>query len=157
VLVRSPLLTDLDLIDRVAGGDGEIQRFVAMRAPGLHGRVGGLAEVGEPRPAWNCCRIPARGSPLSFRRMVERHGHEAVLREALIADPRLPSDCRHMLLVKLGEALLRTAPLVLALMGETRAERMTRAACLRASVTLIEATPEDEYMALVEHLRLAAI
>ena len=27
------------------------------------------------------------------------------MREAMIADPRLPADCRHMLLVKLGEAL----------------------------------------------------
>ena len=37
--------------------------------------------------------------------MAERHGHVAAVREAMIADPRLPADCRHMLLVKLGEAL----------------------------------------------------
>lgn len=154
VLVRSPLLTDLDLIDRVAGGDGDVQRFVAMRAQVSMAVSAALAEVGEEEACLELLQNSgARIANLSFRRMVERHGDSAILREALIADPRLPADCRHMLLVKLGEAL-RSAPLVLALMGERRAERITRAACVRASVTLIEATPEDELTALVEHLRL---
>jgi uncharacterized protein (DUF2336 family) len=90
---------------------------------------------------------------LSFRRMSERHGHLASVREALIADERLPADCRHMLLVKLGE-MLKGSPLVLALMGPVRAERMMRDACVKASVTLIEGTRADEHAALVEHLRL---
>lgn len=154
VLVRSPLLTDLDLIDRIASGDGAIQRFVAMRASVSMAVAAAIAEVGEAEACHELLQnTGAQIAALSFRRMVERHGHVAVLREALIADARLPSDCRHMLLVKLGEAL-STAPLVLALMGERRAARITKAACLRASVTLIEATPETELAALVEHLRL---
>ena len=154
VLVRSPLLTDLDLIDRIASGDGAIQRFVAMRASVSMAVAAAIAEVGEAEACHELLQnTGAQIAALSFRRMVERHGHVAVLRETLIADARLPSDCRHMLLVKLGEAL-STAPLVLALMGERRAARITKAACLRASVTLIEATPETELAALVEHLRL---
>lgn len=154
VLVRSPLLTDLDLIDRIASGDGTIQRFVAMRPSVSMAVAAAIAEVGEAEACHELLQNSgAQIAALSYRRMVERHGHVAVLREALIGDARLPSDCRHMLLVKLGEAL-SSAPLVLALMGERRAERITRAACLRASVTLIEATPEEELTALVEHLRL---
>jgi uncharacterized protein (DUF2336 family) len=154
VLVRSPLLTDLDLIDRVATGDVEIQRFVAMRARISRAVSAAIAEIGE---AAACLELLGNDgadiAALSFRRMVERHGHVASVREALIADSRLPSDCRHILLVKLGEAL-RAAPLVRALMGERRAHSLTQAACLRASVKLIDSTPESEHMALVEHLRL---
>ena len=76
--------------------------------------------------------------------MAERHGHVGSLREAMIADPRLPADCRHMLLVKLGEAL-KTSPLVMALMGSARADRVMNDACVKASVTLIEGTRPEEH------------
>lgn len=154
VLVRSPLLSDLDLIDRVATGDVEIQRFVAMRARLSMAVSAAIAEVAEPEACLELISNPgAEIAALSFRRMAERHGGDAALREAMLGDARLPSDCRHMLLVALGEAL-RTAPLVRALMGEARAETMTREACTRASITLIDRTPDTEHMALVEHLRL---
>ena len=58
-----------------------------------------------------------------------------------------------MLLVKVGEAL-RKSPLVVALIGSARAERVTRDACAKACVTLIDGTRMDEHAALVEHLRL---
>jgi uncharacterized protein (DUF2336 family) len=154
ILVRSPLLTDLDLVDRVATGDVEIQRFVAMRGRVSMAVSAALAEVGEPEACMELlANEGAEIAALSFRRMAERHGHLPGPREAMLADARLPSDCRHMLLVKLGEAL-KAAPLVQALMGERRAEKITRAACMRASVALIDSTSEAEYMALVEHLRL---
>jgi uncharacterized protein (DUF2336 family) len=86
--------------------------------------------------------------------MAERFGAIARLREALLADRRLPADCRHVLLVKLSEAL-KGAPLVVALMGGARGERVMREACVKASLTLIEKTRADEHEALVEHLRLA--
>ena len=105
----------------------------------------------------DACLPLANASPtiaaLSFRRIAERHGQLADIREALIADTRLPADCRHMLLVKVGEAL-RRSPLVVALIGQARAERVTRDACIKACVTLIEAPASEEYAALIEHLRL---
>jgi uncharacterized protein (DUF2336 family) len=90
---------------------------------------------------------------MSFRRMAQRHGHVARLRETMISDPRLPSDCRHLLLVKLGEAL-RQSPLVVALMGASRAERVMHDACVKASLAVIDGTRPNEHGALVEHLRL---
>lgn len=154
VLVRSPLLTDADLIDRVAASDGPIQALIAARPAVSMSLSAAIAEVG----ALEACVALARNggadiASLSFRRMAERHGHAAALREALLNDPRLPSDCRHMLLVKLGEAL-KAAPLVVALMGPARAERVTREACQRASLTLIDNTGRGEHAALIEHLRL---
>jgi uncharacterized protein (DUF2336 family) len=154
VIARSPLISDLDLIDRVADGTGATQVLVARRA-GVSMQVSAaLAEVGEPQA---CLALLANGSAviasLSFRRIAERHGHLAAVREALIADPRLPAECRHMLLVKVGEAL-RGSPLVAALMGPARAERVLRDACVRACLTVIDRTGAEEHEALVEHLRL---
>jgi uncharacterized protein (DUF2336 family) len=154
ILVRSPLLSDVDLIDRVAASRPSIQALIASRPVVSMSLSAAIAEVG----ALEACRVlvtneGAAVASLSFRRIAERFGHEAALREALLNDPRLPGECRHMLLVALGEAL-RHAPLVRALIGEARAERVTREACVRASLTLIEHTPLDEHAALIEHLRL---
>ena len=70
---------------------------------------------------------------ISFRRMIERHGENAGLRGALLRHPRLPSDCRHMLVVRVGDVLKRSTLLQRSI-GATRAERVTRDACVRASL-----------------------
>jgi len=154
VLARSPLFTEADLIDRVASSAPAIQKIIAARANASISLAAAIAEVGD---AGACAALLANSSAaiagLSFRRIAERHGHIAGLREAMIADQRLPADCRHMLLVKVGEAL-RSSRLVVALIGSARAERVTRDACAKACVTLIDGTRMEEHAALVEHLRL---
>lgn len=154
ILVRSPLLTDYELIDLVGSGEPRVQQLIAMRARVSMALSASIAEVGT---AEACLELVGNSgaeiAALSFRRMVERHGDHAGLREALIADARLPSDCRYMLLMRTGEAL-RNTPLVRALMGPARAEKLTKDACSKASITLIEGTRADEHEALVEHLRL---
>jgi uncharacterized protein (DUF2336 family) len=154
VLALSPLLTDHDLIDLVASGSDVAQTWIASRARVSMGLSAAIAEVAC---AAACVDLVTNSgadiASLSFRRMAERLGHEAQLREALIADARLPGETRHMLLMKLSEAL-KEAPLVRALMGPARAERVMREACIRASLTLIESTRREEHAALVEHLRL---
>ncbi len=154
VLACSPLLTDTDLIDRVATGQKATQKLIAGRPVVSMTVSAALAEIGD---AEACAALLANGgadiASLSFRRMAERHGHLAAVREALIVDARLPADCRHMLLVKLGETL-KGSPLVQALMGAARADRIMRDACVKASLMLIEGTCAEEHAALVEHLRL---
>ena len=154
VLARSPLLTDADLIDRVASGQKATQKLIAGRPVVSMSLSAAIAEIGEP----DACAVLLANSgadiaSLSFRRMAERHGHIGPVREAMIADSRLPSDCRHMLLVKLGDAL-KGSPLVVALMGAARAERVLKDACVKASLTLIDGTRTDEYGALIAHLRV---
>src|SRR5690606_16555885 len=113
-----------------------------------------VAEVGEAKACLALLRNGgAQIAALSFRRMIERHGTHAAVRAALASDRRLPSDCRHLLLVQVGEAL-SSARIVQALMGSERAEKLTREACVKASLTLIDATEPREHAALVEHLRL---
>ena len=154
VLARSPLLTDSDLIDRVATGQRATQKLIAGRPVVSMAVAAAIAEVGE---AEACAALVvndgASVAAVSFRRIVERHGHVALVREALAADSRLPSDCRHMLLVKLSEAL-KGSPLVVALMGSVRAEKLVRDACVKSSLTVIDGTSADEHPALVEHMRL---
>jgi uncharacterized protein (DUF2336 family) len=155
VLKRSPLFMDGDLIDRVAMGAESVQRSIAGRALVSKSVSAAIAEVGSAE----ACLILLRNdgadvASLSFRRMAERFGAMPRLREAMLADRRLPVDCRHVLLVKLSAAL-KDAPLVVALMGRARGERVMREACVRASLTLIDRTRPDEHAALVEHLRLA--
>ncbi|MFC5585846.1 DUF2336 domain-containing protein [Nitratireductor kimnyeongensis] len=154
ILARSPVLSDTDLIDRVADEREATQCLIARR-PHLSMSVSAaLAEVGTLEA---CLALAENSSAdiaaVSFRRMIERHGNDPRLRERLAADPHLPSDCRHVLLRQLGETL-RDAPFVRALVGAARAEKLTRDACIRASLTLIETIDAEEHGAMVEHLRI---
>lgn len=154
VLARSPLFTDTDLIDRVAASVGQVQAVIAGRPMVSMALSAAIAEIGEPEA---CTALIANAgadiASLTFRRITERFGDLAKVRNALLADPRLPSDCRHTLLIKVGEAL-RRSPLVSALIGPARAERVTREACIKASLTLVDSIRLEEHAALVEHLRL---
>lgn len=154
VLARSPLLGDADLIERIAAGSRHTQLLIADRPSVSMDVSAAIAEIGEA----DACRVlvgnaGADIAPLSFRRMAERHGHVGPLREAMVADARLPADCRHMLLVKIGEAL-KGSPLVVALMGPARAERLLKDACVKASLTLIDGTGGEDQDALIAHLRV---
>ncbi|MDA4630910.1 DUF2336 domain-containing protein, partial [Escherichia coli] len=85
--------------------------------------------------------------------MVERLGHVADIRSPLADDDRLPADCRHALAIKVAEALCQM-DMVMALMGERRARRVTSEACVKASISLVAETPPAQYPALIEHLQL---
>ena len=155
VLVRSPLLQDCDLIDRAASGSGPIQRLIAMRAGVSVSLSAALAEVGAPEAVIELLgNSSASIATISFNRMAERHGSRNDVREALIAHKNLPAETRHRLMVKVSETL-KSSPLVVALMGGARAERMAREACQSGAVTLAETTPPQDHGALAEHLRLS--
>lgn len=155
VLISSPLLDDNDLIDRVALGCDKTQVLIASRPRVSIALSAALAEVGG---AEACCELLANPvaaiAELTFRRIAERHGGEGSVREALITHAGVPADVRHSLLEKVGEALMQSG-LVKALIKPDRAKKITRDACIRASVQIIENTPPVEYGALVEHMRMA--
>jgi uncharacterized protein (DUF2336 family) len=154
ILMRSPLLSDLDLIELLAGGDDAVQCLIAARPRVSMALAAAVAEIGGSEA---CLTLLANDgadiATLSYRRMAERFGQEARLRSALLGQARLPADSRHMLMVCLSEAL-GNSPFVSGLMGAQRARRLAREACIKACVTLIDAIPAMEHAALVEHLRL---
>ena len=153
-LAHSHLLTDTDFIDWVASGSTAIHKVVADRPVVSMSLSTAIAEVGDAEAY--VVLLQNYGTDiamLSFHRMVERFGYDARLREVLVADGHLLFGWRHLLLVKLGEAL-QSSPFVKALMGAARAEKVTHDACFKDSLTLIEGICADEHMTLIEHLRL---
>ena len=154
VLVRSPQLSDMDLVDLVATSGGRLQALIASRPIVSASIAAAIAEVGEVDACIALLKNDgAHIAAVSFRRIAERHGTHAGLREVLLADPRLPGDCRHMLLLRVSEAL-QSSPFVIALMGKARAGQVAREACTRGALLLAEHTDPQERTALIEHLRL---
>lgn len=155
IIARSPLLTDPDLVERVADGSPATQKLIASRPRISLQLAAAVAELADVQACTALVRNSgAEIATISFRRIIERHGDNADLRRALLEHPSLPQDCRHMLVVRVGEAL-KKSPFLQRSVGATRAERITRDACTRASLTLIDGTPAGEHGALVEHLRLS--
>ena len=91
-------------------------------------------------------------APLSLDRIVDRFGHLAAIREALLARDDLPAPTRQSLVAKLSETLAGFVTAREWLEAE-RAERVTREACEKATVTLAASSPRGEVQQLIEHLR----
>jgi uncharacterized protein (DUF2336 family) len=91
-------------------------------------------------------------SRLSLIRLVERHGKEAALREALLTRGDVPIEIRQMLLKQVGD-LLSDHPLVRRGLNEDRARTVVAEARERATVSLANCAAPHETEALVEHLR----
>ena len=90
--------------------------------------------------------------PFSLDRIVQRFGHLAAIRDAILSRDDLPAPTRQALVVKLSETL---ADFVTARewLAEERARRITREACEKATVTLAAASEDGEVRPLIRHLR----
>jgi uncharacterized protein (DUF2336 family) len=90
-------------------------------------------------------------APFSLDRIVERHGHLAVIREALFARDDLPASTRQALLTKLS-ATLADFVAARAWLEDDRAQRVAKEACERATVTLAGQVAPGEVRPLIRHL-----
>lgn len=153
VLSRSPLLLDADLVDWVGGGAPAIQAAIAKR-PNLPCSVAAaIAEVGSAESCLIVLENPtARLAPFSLDRIVERHGHLAAIREALLARDDLSVATRQALVSRLSETLAAFVS-ARAWLDAERARRVAREACDKATVALAAAAPQPEIRPLVAHLR----
>jgi uncharacterized protein (DUF2336 family) len=152
VLALSPLLVDADLVDAVATGDGDVQVAIASRA-GLPSPVA-VAEVGT---AESCLVLAenaeAEIAAFSVDRMLERFGHLAAIREALLAREDIVPATRLTLVAKVSETL---ADFVAGRqwLDVDHAQRIVREACEKATVTLAAETPSTQLRPLIHHLRM---
>ncbi|MCE3257565.1 MAG: hypothetical protein K0Q64_1648, partial [Nitrobacter vulgaris] len=106
VLEHSPLLIDADLVDIVATGSCEVQCAVARRVHVPVPVCAALAEVGSAAAALELIENPgANIAPMSWDRIVERHGHLAAIRESMLALEDLPVVTRLALATKLSNSL----------------------------------------------------
>src|SRR5581483_11254764 len=153
VLALSPLLSETDLVDLVATAQPPVQAVIAARGMLPRSVAAAIAEVGA---AEACLALLENGEaelPLfSLDRIVERLGHLAPIREALLARDDLPMPTRQAVLSKLSQTL---AGFVAARrwLGPEHAEYATREACEKATLALAADTAHEEITGLVEHLR----
>jgi uncharacterized protein (DUF2336 family) len=153
ILRRSPLLLDADLVEAVAGGETERQIAIASRAQLPCSVSAALAEVGSAE----ACLVlleneDAETVPFSLDRIVQRFGHLAAIRDAILSRHDLPAPTRQALVVKLSDTLAEFVT-SRAWLAEDRARRITREACEKATIELAAESQEDEVRPLVSHLR----
>jgi uncharacterized protein (DUF2336 family) len=153
ILQRSPLLVDADLVEAVAAGEAERQMAIASRVQLPCSVAAAIAEVG----CAEACLVlleneDAETVPFSLDRIVERFGHLAAIRGAILMRDDLPAPTRQALVVKLSETL---ADFVISRewLGEERARRITREACEKATIALAAESEEGEVRPLIRHLR----
>lgn len=153
VLERSPLLLDADLVDIVGNGDSAVQGAIARRIGLPRSVAAAIAEVGSAESCLILIENPqAAIAPFSIDRIVERHGHLAAIRGALLLRDDLSAPARHALVAKLADTL---AEFVTARdwLSSDRARRVVKEACERATVTLAAESPQAEMRPLIRHLR----
>ncbi|MEA1833574.1 DUF2336 domain-containing protein [Methylobacterium durans] len=153
VLARSPILTDADLVDAAAMGCEAIRGVIAGRHHLTHAVAGALAEIGGAETLARLAANPtARITTGRLLRMVERHGGDASLREALLARADLPLEVRHAVAGRLAETL---SGFVTAngWLSPERGERMAREARERAVLDLCAGAGAAALARVVQHLR----
>ncbi|TPQ30108.1 hypothetical protein C2U70_27340 [Bradyrhizobium guangdongense] len=153
VLEHSPLLIDADLVDIVATGDGEVQCAIARRIVLPASVCAAIAEVGCAAAALELIENPyAELAPFSWDRIVERHGHLAAIREAMLVLEDLPAATRAALVAKLSDTL---AQFVVARnwLSADRAERVVTEARDRSTINIAARSRGEEMQGLVHHLR----
>jgi uncharacterized protein (DUF2336 family) len=153
ILEHSPLLIDADLVDIVATGNPETQCAIARRTDLPPSVSAAIAEVGSASAALELIENPAAAlAPFSFDRIVERHGHLAAIREALLALEELPGATRLALAERLSSTL---AHFVTARqwLNPDRAQRVTTEALERSTVNVAAQSRGNDMTALIRHLR----
>jgi uncharacterized protein (DUF2336 family) len=153
VLARSPVLDDSDLVDCAALGDERVQVAIASRAALSPAVAAALAEIAVPPALLVLARNPgAEIAQFSLARMVERHGADGALCEALLARPGLPVEIAQTIAATLAETFGAHAAGCGWLSAE-RSGRFTRDARERATIALSAQLEADEMARLVAHLR----
>ena len=159
VLERSPVLSDQDLIECIAAGSEVAQSAIARRAKLSATVSSALAEkasVGALRALAE--NLGADVPEFSLRRMLERFGADAGLREAMLGRAGLPA-CVRVDLVCAGASALTSFVRECGWLNGDRAERLRRDASERAIMDIaIDATAENGVEGALEiarHLRAA--
>jgi uncharacterized protein (DUF2336 family) len=155
VLALSPLFVDADLVDAVATGDGEVQIAIASRATLPSPVAAAIAEVGSAEACLVLTEnVDAEIATFSVDRIVERFGHLAAIREALLARDDVAPATRLTLVAKVSETLVGFVA-ARQWLDVDHAQRIAREACEKATVTLAAAAPSTQIRPLIRHLRVS--
>jgi uncharacterized protein (DUF2336 family) len=152
-ILKSPVLTDSDLVDLAGRGSCATRALIAAR-PGLsRGVAAALAEIGDPEEVVVLLENPNVSiARLTLKRIAERHGAHESVRALLLDRADLPAAVRQLLVQFVAEALSGSA-FVRAAIGARRIERVTREAGRAATIAILGTVSIDELPVLVEQLR----
>jgi len=154
VLEHSPLLIDADLVDIVATGTSDMQCAIARRINLPSSVSAAIAEVGSAAAALELIENAyAELAPFSWDRIVERHGHLAAIREAMLMLEGLPAATRAALVAKLTNTLAQFAAARNWLSPE-RAERLADESRERSTISIAARSRGADMQGLVQHLRV---
>ncbi len=153
LLEQSPVLMDADLVDIVATGQSDVQCAIARR-PRLAAPVSAaIAEVGQAAACLELIENPdAEIAAMSLDRIVERFGHIASIREALLASDFLPASTRLALVAKVSSVLIGFVT-GQRWLSEERAAQVADEACERSTVNIAVTSAGGDLAGLVAHLR----
>jgi len=153
VLEYSPLLIDADLVDIVATGTSDMQCAIARRINLPSSVSAAIAEVGSAAAALELIENAyAELAPFSWDRIVERHGHLAAIREAMLLLEGLPAATRAALAEKLSNTLAQFAAARNWLSPE-RAGRLADESRERSTISIAARSRGEDMQGLVQHLR----
>jgi uncharacterized protein (DUF2336 family) len=153
VIARSPVLSDVDLVDLAARGDGVTRALIASRFIVSQPVCAAIAEIGDQPEIEAMLNNPgAVVSRQSLRRIGERLGADAGIRELLLSREELPADTRHLLAVSVSDALSECG-LIRHVIGDLRFERIKREACDATTVVLASEAASADIPGLIDHLR----
>ncbi|WP_042118503.1 DUF2336 domain-containing protein [Rhizobium etli] len=150
----SPLLSDADLVDLAARGNGATRMLIAARGHVTRPVSAALAEVGDEDEV--LCLLENDGAAISsqsLKRIAERLGDCCDIRNLLFDRSDLPADARQLLTQHVSNALVGL-PLAQAAIGLQRLQRISREATEAAIVSIAGDIAPREITDLVEHLRL---
>jgi uncharacterized protein (DUF2336 family) len=156
VLTRSPLLTESDLIDCAVIGDAAAQAAIALRSDLTPAVCGSLAELAGREAVITLAVNESANIPdFAFRRMVERFGDDAEVREALLERAWLPASVRAALAEVTARALADYA-VSRKWLSAPRGERIARDGRDRATMVIAAGCADysEETAALAAWLRV---
>lgn len=153
VIARSPVLSDVDLVDLAARGDSVTRVLIASRFIVSMPVSAAIAEIGDDAEIETLLDNPgALVGRRSLRRIAERFADHPQIREILLSREELPSDSRHLLAIGVSESLC-ASDLVRQTVGDRRLASIKREACDAATVVLAGGASSEDMPDFVEHLR----
>ncbi|HEV2508083.1 DUF2336 domain-containing protein [Bosea sp. (in: a-proteobacteria)] len=153
LLAQSPVLTEADLVDAAAIGDGLAQRAIAQRPWLSPGVCAALAEIGCEEALVVLLANPTAEIPdFSLERIFEREGEAGAVREAMLARDDLPPGLRQAIAAKVSDALAAFVS-GCGWLTEERSARLARESTERVAVALAAGGEESDAPAIVDCLR----
>src|SRR6267154_2553438 len=148
-LARAWLISDLSDADRAAA-EGAFLRLLDDPSPLVRQAI---AEVGTAAAALELiANASAKLEPISYSRIVERHGHLPAIREKMLMMENLPSAIRLALVAKLSDTLTQFV-VGRNWLSADRARRIASETRARSTVHVAARSHGDDMRGLVRHLR----